>query len=457
MSKMSKTTYLGGLRTEAIHIKSSTVIVTDAPVDNQGKGESFSPTDLVATSLGACMLTIMGIKARDKDIDMEGATVETIKTMASNPRRISKIEIMLISYKGGGSGSSITLNGSKSISNRILIIRALCADDFQIENLSTAKDTSTLSALISQIKDGAVLDTGAAGTTYRFLTAHLAFSEGTQILTGSERMKQRPIKVLVEALTSLGAKIEYLEEEGYPPLKIMPAQAQQKKEVSLLANVSSQYISALMLIAPYLPSGLRINLVGDIVSLPYLLMTKNLMESFGAEINFDGASFSIAPGKYTGKPFKVEGDWSAASYYYAIVAFEKPGYTLEIGGINGDSLQGDNVMAEIGQHFGVMTIFKNQTATLTKMDNPIDPRFDFDFVLCPDLTQTVSVMMAGLGVSGKLTGLKTLRIKETDRINALNKELIKTTVSVDDQDKEDSFFQQGQSNVEFVWLCLLRA
>ncbi len=353
-----------------------------------------------------------------------------------------------LDYKGGGSGSKITLNGSKSISNRILIIQALCADTFSIDKLSTAKDTSTLQELIGQISDGAILDTGAAGTTYRFLTAHLAFQKGTQTLTGSDRMKKRPIKVLVNALRQLGANIEYLGKNGYPPLKIMPARKQKTNEISLLANVSSQYISALMLVAPYLPNGLRLKLDGNIVSLPYLLMTQKLMKHFGASVDFDGTCFDIAPGKYTGRPFLVEGDWSAASYYYAIVAFEKPGYTLEIEGIDDGSIQGDSVIAEIGQHFGVRSSFGNKITTLTKTDAPIKPIFDFDFVLCPDLAQTISVMMAGLNIGGTLTGLKTLRIKETDRIHALQTELFKTSVEIDDQGKKDMFVQSGHADLD---------
>lgn len=227
-----------------------------------------------------------------------------------------------LSYNGGHSGSKIKLNGSKSISNRVLIIQAFCRDTFSIDNLSNAKDTSTLAELLNNIQDGATLDTGAAGTTFRFLTAYLAFQGGVQILTGSARMKERPIKVLVEALRKLGADISYLEKEGYPPLEIREAKYNGVEEVQLPANVSSQYISALMLIAPYLEKGLRIKLIGDIVSLPYLLMTKKLIGHFGGDISFENDTFSIRPSTYKAQTFQVEGDWSAASYYYAIVAFE---------------------------------------------------------------------------------------------------------------------------------------
>ena len=353
-----------------------------------------------------------------------------------------------INYKGGKSGTRIKLNGSKSISNRVLIIQALCGAHFPIHNLSSAKDTSTLQQLLAVVEDGTVLDAGAAGTTFRFLTAYLAFQKGTQILTGSQRMKQRPIKVLVDALTQLGAEISYLENEGYPPLKIKSANNTEVNEITLPADVSSQYISALMLIAPYLAKGLKIKLEGNIVSLPYLLMTKNLISRFGGNISFDNACFTINPSSYKAQEFTVEGDWSAASYYYAIVAFEKAGFSLELEGVGNESLQGDRVMAEIGRNFGVDTVFDGEVAILTKAERKINNTFDFDFVLCPDLAQTISAMMAGLDVSGKAIGLKTLRIKETDRIDALRIELAKAKVIVDDRGYEDRFWQEGKSVLE---------
>lgn len=355
-----------------------------------------------------------------------------------------------IKYKGGQSGSLIKLNGSKSISNRILIIQALCGTPFPIRNLSNAKDTTTLQNLLGQVAEGTVLDAGAAGTTYRFLTAYLAFKSGTQILTGSARMKERPIKVLVEALQSLGANISYLEKEGYPPLKIGEAEYNGQDSIELPANVSSQYISALMLIAPYLKNGLKIRLKGDIVSLPYLLMTKNLIARFGGNITFRDSCFIIAPSQYKPQEFLVEGDWSAASYYYAIVALEKPGFRLSLKGVGADSLQGDQAMVEIGQYFGVESSFRENELVLNKIEKATYSDFNFDFILCPDLTQTVSVMMAGLGVKGKLTGLKTLRIKETDRIEALRIELLKTAVEIDDQGAEDQFIQAGKSEIKNI-------
>jgi 3-phosphoshikimate 1-carboxyvinyltransferase len=348
-----------------------------------------------------------------------------------------------LSYQSPSEQRVISLNGSKSISNRALIIRALARENFKIENISTAKDTETLLHLLNAVSAGATLDTGAAGTTFRFLTAYLSLQDGKQILTGSERMKQRPIGELVEALRKLGASIEYLEEEGYPPLKIGTFVPIDITEISLAANISSQFISALMLIAPVLPNGLIIHLEGEIVSLPYLLMTKNLMSNFGAKIDFDGKSFSIQAGPYQAKSFSIEGDWSAASYFYSIVAFEKVGYQISLQGLRKDSVQGDQVIAEIGKSFGVDTSYHTEGITIKKVKESIPKSFDYNFILCPDLAQSVSIMMAGLGVQGKLSGLRTLRIKETDRILALQQELEKAKVNIDDLGQEGSMIQNG--------------
>ena len=353
-----------------------------------------------------------------------------------------------LAYRSPKEHQAIVLNGSKSISNRALIIRALCKNNFEIVNLSSAKDTNTLLTLLNTVSDDASLDTGAAGTTFRFLTAYLSLQEGTQILTGSERMKQRPIGVLVDALRTLGAQIEYLEEEGYPPLKIHSLAANPKKEISLPANISSQFISALMLIAPVLPNGLDIHLEGKIVSMPYLLMTKNLMTYFGAKVTFDGKTFSIMAKSYKSIPFEVEGDWSAASYFYSIAAFEKIGYQIHLEGLHKDSVQGDQVIAEIAEHFGVATEYNPGGITIKKTKAVKNLDFDYDFILCPDLAQSVSIMMAGLGVQGKLSGLQTLRIKETDRILALQKELNKVKVIIDNLGQKDFIQQQGK--VEWV-------
>ncbi len=318
---------------------------------------------------------------------------------------------------------SITLAGSKSISNRALIIQALCTDKFPIQRLANAKDTELLQVLLKSEK--IVRDAGAAGTTFRFMTAYLALQPDTQILTGSERMKQRPIGVLVEALRRLGADIEYLEKQGYPPLKIgEPIQIGRTHRLSIAANTSSQYISALLMIAPTLPRGLELTLEGDIVSRPYIEMTLALMQYFGVQSRWEGNTIKIVPQDYQPKPFTVEADWSAASYYYAMAAFAET-VDLQLNGLFRESVQGDAVLASMMERFGLRTAFNEQGIRITKSNEPLPPVFEYDFIECPDLAQTMAVVCAGTGVRGMFTGLQTLSIKETDRIAALKQELAK--------------------------------
>jgi 3-phosphoshikimate 1-carboxyvinyltransferase len=340
----------------------------------------------------------------------------------------------------------ITLDGSKSISNRLLIIKALCKKPFEIHNLSTSKDTQTLNQLLNQQSSGNVFDCGAAGTTFRFLTAHLALQQGTQILTGSERMKQRPIGKLVAALRSLGCNINYLENEGYPPLEINTPNTLTTNELSIAADTSSQYITALLLVAPTLPNGLRLTLEGTIVSLPYINMTLALMQHFGVEHAWEDNTIVVKKQEYQSKDITVEADWSAASYYYALAAFADE-LDLTLRGLFKNSLQGDSVATELGFHFGIDTQFDvgigmsdvgtapksdipNPKYTegvlkLTKTNNPATELFEWDFLKCPDIAQTFAVMCAGTGVQGLFTGLETLFIKETDRVAALKTELAK--------------------------------
>jgi 3-phosphoshikimate 1-carboxyvinyltransferase len=331
----------------------------------------------------------------------------------------------------------ITLDGSKSISNRLLIIKALCEKPFEIHNLSTSKDTQTLDKLLNHQADSNTFDCGAAGTTFRFLTAYLALQNGTQILTGSERMKQRPIGKLVTALRSLGCNINYLENEGYPPLQINAPNSLTTNELSIAADTSSQYITALLLIAPTLPNGLRLTLEGTIVSLPYINMTLALMQHFGVQHAWDGNTIIVEKQAYQSKNITVEADWSAASYYYALAAFADD-LDLTLRGLFKDSLQGDSVATELGFHFGVDTIFEENTEKsgdnptftegvlkLRKTGNPTAELFEWDFLKCPDIAQTFAVICAGSGVQGLFTGLETLFIKETDRVAALKTELAK--------------------------------
>lgn len=320
---------------------------------------------------------------------------------------------------------SIRLDGSKSISNRALIIRALCRDFFDIKNLSTSNDTRSMLHLLSSGEE--VLDAGAAGTTFRFLAAYLATRPGSQTLTGSQRMKQRPIGVLVEALNQLGANIEYLEKEGYPPLRIhAPNDLGRTDRLSVPAGTSSQYLSALLLIAPTLPNGLILQTDGPVVSRPYLEMTLKMMEFFGVRCAWEEDTIIVPAQPYLPRHFTVEADWSAASYHYAIASFSDTCH-LTLHGLFGDSWQGDAVLGGMMQAFGIETVFSNNEVVLRKLPNT-KPFFEWDFLPCPDLAQTLAVVCGGLGVHGLFSGLDTLRIKETDRIAALQQELSKVQV-----------------------------
>lgn len=348
--------------------------------------------------------------------------------------------------------NEIALDGSKSISNRALIIQALCTDSFEIAHLSTSRDTQILQKLL--LSKETVLDAGAAGTTFRFMTAYLALKAGTQVLTGSQRMKMRPISVLVDALRQLGASIEYLEKEGYPPLKIGSPQIGNTNQLKISANVSSQYISALLMIAPSLPSGLILHLSDKIVSRPYIEMTLNLMTYFGIEYKWNNNFIEILPQKYIAKDFKVEADWSAASYYYSIAAFSES-VDLQLNNLWQNSVQGDSVIAQIMEQFGVLTIFNENGIRLQKSNTPVTRSFEWDFIKCPDIAQTLAVICAGLGTKGVFTGLETLRIKETDRIAALHDELEKIDVSFSETDTppgsdfgKEYFLVDGKSKVD---------
>ncbi len=321
----------------------------------------------------------------------------------------------------------IQLDGSKSISNRVLIVRAICDSDFPIEHLSTSDDTTTLQTLLRS--DDEVLDAGAAGTTYRFLTAFLALSTSrTRILTGSERMLQRPIGPLVESLRNLGARIDYIGQAGFPPLRIHPPHlSKAQKSLTIPASTSSQFISALLLCSPLLPGGMELRLTGELVSKPYVEMTRAIMKHFGVESEWSEQGIWVPPQEYHPRPFVVEADWSAASYYYAMVAIAREG-ELQLGGLFKDSLQGDAIVANMMEKLGVGTEYVNGSVRIFKTGRSPVPFFEYDFLPCPDLAQTFAVTCAALGVRGLFTGLETLRIKETDRIEALKHELARVGV-----------------------------
>lgn len=333
-----------------------------------------------------------------------------------------------ISHPNRSIKGEIILSGSKSISNRALLIRALCPEFFKIHNLSDSDDTISMENLLNSKAD--LLDAHHAGTTFRFLTAYLATQDGIHILTGSERMQQRPIKALVDALNYLGADISYINNEGYPPLKISSPKSEWKNDISLPADISSQYITALLLIAPTLSNGLTIRLEGEIVSRPYIEMTIGMMEYFGVEVitDWEGQSISVSHQTYIAKDYFVEADWSAASYYYTIAGLSASA-DIVLHGLHEDSLQGDSAIAKIGSKFGIKTSFEHRSIRISKDEETKIPElFEYDFIKEPDIAQSVSVLCAGLGVQTLFTGLQTLRIKETDRIAALQNELLKIGV-----------------------------
>lgn len=344
-----------------------------------------------------------------------------------------------LSHKETMSSGIICPSSSKSESNRILIIHALSGSNFDIDNLSDAEDTKVLTTILRAVErtDNGVLDVGLAGTAMRFLTAYLSIQEGkTFELTGEERMKQRPVKILVDALRDLGADIRYLQNEGYPPLKIRGKKLS-GKELVLSGSVSSQYISALLMIAPMFSDGVKIRFKGEIISRPYITMTINLMQYFGVKAMWDEDTIVVQQGIYQPNEISVESDWSAASYYYGIVALAD-NLSVELKGLNKESRQADAVVQKIYQQFGVITSYGGDGITLTKTGENqfVKEIFEYDFINCPDIAQTVAVTCAALNIKAKLTGLKSLRIKETDRIAALQMELTNLGfhVEVDDDD-----------------------
>lgn len=340
---------------------------------------------------------------------------------------MDKMTVLQLSKSNRDLNGVIALDGSKSISNRALIALALAGErpETWLSNLSSSKDTQTLSQCLAQKND--LYDAGDAGTTFRFLTAFLAIQPGEQVLTGAARMLERPVGPLVEALRHLGADIQYLGKEGYPPLKIGEMKPRNRK-VQVAANVSSQFLSALLLIGPYLPEGLELVPEGPLVSKPYLEMTLSLMRYFGASVEWQGNSLKVEPGQYQARSLSVEADWSAASYWYAMAAFSDH-LDLSLTGLQEHSWQGDSVLVKMMQSFDIQSEFEGNTLRLKKAGNAPRPIFEKDFLACPDIAQTLAVVCAGLGTMGVFSGLETLAIKETDRIVALKTELAKVGVS----------------------------
>jgi 3-phosphoshikimate 1-carboxyvinyltransferase len=315
---------------------------------------------------------------------------------------------------------SISLPSSKSISNRALILNALAYSPYDIQNLSDCDDTRvTVKALDS---NDTTFDIGAAGTAMRFLTAFLAKTCGEWVITGSERMRNRPIKLLVDALNTLGAKIEYIEKEGFPPLKIYGS-ALMGGEISLNGGVSSQYISALMMIAPMMINGLKIKLEGNVISVPYIQMTMTMMKEYGVDVTFENNEIDIRPQSYLPIQYKVESDWSAASYWYEILSIAGEGEVF-LEGLYQNSSQGDSKVGELFEQLGVQSTYQAEGVRLTASGKYVS-RFEYDFVNQPDLAQTFAVCCCAKGIPFVFSGVQSLKIKETDRVAALIAELAK--------------------------------
>lgn len=325
-----------------------------------------------------------------------------------------------LAFNCGEVCGEVRLPASKSISNRVLVINALSESIFPVENLSDCDDTDSMLRVLRS--NDCRFDVGHAGTAMRFLTAYLSRIVGCWEITGSERMKQRPIAVLVDALNELGAKIEYLGNPGCPPLRIYGSRLT-GGEICIPASVSSQYVSALMMIAPYMEMGLKITLEGKIVSRTYIEMTARIMREFGAVANFGGNVISVEACPYVSVPYRVESDWSAASYFYEILAIAGKG-ELCLPGLAGDSLQGDAGQIRVWEKLGVKTFFEEGRVILRK-GQPETACLKYDFVEMPDVVQSFAVACCVVGIPFDFSGVETLRIKETDRLAALKAELAK--------------------------------
>ena len=338
---------------------------------------------------------------------------------------------LTLRHQSGNLHGRIQITGSKSESNRMLLLQALYPQ-ITLDNLSNSDDTVAMKSGLESDKN--MVDIGHAGTSMRFLSAYYSTLENQEkILTGSSRMQERPIGVLVDALRQLGADISYLKNEGYPPL-LIKGKRLTASEVLLSANISSQYITALMLIAPSLPDGLRLYLEGKITSIPYIEMTLSLLHKIGVDAIFSGQHIQVFPKKdITQITHAVESDWSSASYYFSMVALAKEA-DVSLLTYKKDSLQGDRVLMDVYQQFGVKSSIENNTLALKKQTMG-STHVQLDLSDAPDIAQTIAVTCYGLGLSCSLTGLHTLKIKETDRLVAMQNELSKLGATIEITDK----------------------
>tara|TARA_B100001287_G_scaffold150608_1_gene126749 strand:+ start:2694 stop:3917 length:1224 start_codon:yes stop_codon:yes gene_type:complete len=332
---------------------------------------------------------------------------------------MKKIKLSFDKFKD----STIYLNSSKSESNRLLIIKALSEKEITIKNLSKANDSVILKNLLES-ENLVVWDAQDAGTSFRFLTSFLAIKKEHVVLSGTERMKQRPVKVLVDALNKIGAEILYLENEGFPPIYVKGKINQVKNKLDIPGDISSQYISSLLLIAPLLEKGIEINIEEPFYSRPYVNMTLNLMNSFGIKSAVKGNKISIKNQEFSSGSYIVESDWSAASYWYSVLSISDNINNLTLQGLKKKSNQGDSVISELMKSFGVNTQYKEDGIVLTKIKLDTE-EIELDFRDCPDLAQTILVVAAYHKIKLKVSGVESLKIKETDRLVAMKNELKK--------------------------------
>jgi 3-phosphoshikimate 1-carboxyvinyltransferase len=339
----------------------------------------------------------------------------------------------------------IDLPASKSISNRLLIIQALCKQEFEITNLSSSEDTKSLQKALKATN--ATIDVGAAGTSFRFLTAYLSTLVGNRyILTGNNRMKERPIKELVDALLELGVEIKYLEKMGFPPLKIIGADITENK-VNIDGKISSQFISALLLISPTLKNGIKLKISGEIVSKPYIIMTLKLMEEFGISHTWQENIIEIKQQKYSAKNYNIEADWSAASFWYEIASLST-NCNITLNGLTENSIQGDRKVSELFNNLGVQTKFENGSIILTKKEEK-DISKEINLINTPDLYQPLKCTLFAKNLTTKFLGLQTLKDKETNRIKAVEKELLKLNTT-----KKITTYKDHRMAMSFAPLCL---
>lgn len=337
----------------------------------------------------------------------------------------------------------IQLVSSKSESNRALIIQAICDEVITIKNLSTSDDTNTLKLLLNRYKNSKVLDAHHAGTTYRFLTAFLSCQVGEWTLTGSDRMKERPIKILVETLRNNGANINYLEKDGYPPLLIKGSNLD-LSNIQIDGSISSQYISALLLLGPSMSKATKFSFTDKVISKPYINMTLAIMNYFGAKTKWENGSILIEKNPYKTNSLSIESDWSAASYWYQIVSLNNDS-SVEIEGLKKQSFQGDSEVANIFNQLGVETIYKENSISISNSNSAPLNKIELNLNNTPDLAQTIICTCAGLGIEATISGLETLVIKETNRLKALKNELLKFSVDLKIIENHTLYLKSGQT------------